>query len=761
MFAQCADGQISFSMNVYTDPWAYECYWELVPGTNECGDGTIAWGSNLEAVGCNGGGEQNAYGTDTSYPSNAVVVVDDICLNDGEYYTLYFVDDWGDGGLYFEMFADNAFFGFLAGSGIGNSWTFQAGFSYVGEHDSPCSALEVIPGAASAVELTNVNCYAQVAEAQPPQGNCNAMGVWCPDEVNHTVWAKFTVPDDGAYEISTVNNGTIINTQLGVWLAEDCGDLSSFIYISGNDNFIGEDNVLNCAANPPPCVDQASAAYLNVLNTYPECCANGWDDACQTLYDELNSTCAILPQTCDFILEGYDSYGDGWNGCYVIVTIDGVSQEYSLSEGNYALWSLPVISGSQVSIEFVAVEWPEEVYISLKNPDGVPYFFVQAITVDPLLFDDAVSCNGFAWHNPESSRCYTNCLPAGQVCYIQIDGYDSQMGQIILTVKPYDQPGMVNPEIVDVVCPVGVGSIPEGIILPNITGWGLNYYTSWSGPDDFTSDAYFLENIPPGEYIYHAEDLCGNFIDEVFVVEGPQPFALTGSAVPSCPENADGSVTFTAQGGTEPYEFAWMYPDSSMHAGTSQNNLQPGLYSLILEDAMGCLISLPLIVEEYPTPIFSLGQDLEMCQDFDLLLNGPPGMDYLWMDGSTYQSIVLNDEAFDLGQHDVELTVTNAFGCSFSDEISLVVNECVGLSESRFESIHIYPNPTDFFLNVEKLPLDAESLEIFDLTGRLIFQKNIRSKQTTRLDVSSLASGNYVVTITADSSKSHFHFNIR
>lgn len=745
--AQCAEGQITWSMNVYTDPWGYETYWELVPGTNACGDGTIVWGSNLEAVGCTGGGEANAYGTDTSYPSNAVVQVTDVCLTEGEFYTLYFVDDWGDGGLYFELFENGSFSGFYAGSGIGNAWTFQAGNSFLGEHDSPCNAMEITSGVNTAVDLSNVDCYTQVVEAQAPQGNCQAAGVWCPDDVNRTVWAKFTVPDEGAYEISTVHNGTIINTQLAVWLAEECNDMSSFIYIAGNDDFIGDSEVPVCNAIPPSCVDQGSAAFLNVINTYPSCCETGWDEACQTLYDQLSTTCAVLPQTCDYILEGYDTYGDGWNGCYIIVTIDGVPTEYSLTEGNYALWSLPVASGSQLSIEFVAADWPEEVYVVLKHPDGVPLLFVQAITVDPMLYNDVVSCNGFPWYNPQSSRCYTHCLPAGTTCYVQIDGYDSQIGQIVLSVKPYEQPGTTNVIIQDVLCPVGVGLDPEGMILPNVTGWGLNYETTWTGPDGFESQAYFLENIPPGEYEYHAQDFCGNAIDEIFVVQGPEPFALTGTAEPTCPDDHNGSVSFTAAGGTQPYEYVWMYPDSSLHEGVMQSDLYAGTYELILADVNGCLITLPMIVEGLPEPVFSLGEDLLVCNDFDLMLSGPPGENYLWSSGETQQSLIVSGESYGEGIHEFSLLVTNDEGCSYTDTIAIQVIECVNILEGSMNNISMFPVPADAVLMVNDIPESAESFSIINATGQTVLNVKTSMRKQISVDTGGLPNGVYFLSI--------------
>lgn len=743
--AQCAEGQITLSMNIYTDSWPWETYWELVPGTNACGDGTIVWGSNQVGVGCSGVGDPN--GGNTNYAGNAMAQVTDICLNYGEYYTLYFVDSYGDGGLYFEMFENNAFTGFYGGTGFGNAWTFQVGVSFLGAHDSPCNAIEITPGVASAVELSNVNCYAQVAEVQAPQGNCQAMGVWCADEINHTVWAKFTAPDAGAYEISTVNQGTMINTQLALWYAEDCSDLSSFIYISGNDDFIGESEISECAANPPICVDQASAAYANVLSTYPDCCVNGWDDACQALYDSMNSSCINFPQTCSYILEGYDTYGDGWNGGYVIVTIDGVETTYTFTEGNYALWSLDILDGSQLSVEFVGGDWPEEVYVSLVHPDGFALFGVQAVTVDPMLFDDVVGCNGVAYCSPQASRCYVQCLPAGATCYIQIDGYNNETGQVILSIKPYQEAAATNAVLQNVLCPVAVGNNPEGTILPNVTGWGLNYESTWTGPNGFSSDAYFLENIGPGEYIYHAEDACGSTIDEVFIIEGPSPYVLETESSGSCTENFDGSVSFTASGGTEPYSFVWVYPDMTEHAEESQENLAPGIYTLYLADVNDCPISVPVIVEEFAQPVFSLGEDLEVCNDFNLMLTGPDASAYAWSIGGQQQSVIITNDQFWLGEFEISLEVTNEFGCVYSDAMNLNILECVDVNEQESNALTIYPIPASNELQIQNLPDNSERVVITDMMGNLVMNEQANYGELMFLDVSNLATGQYVISI--------------
>lgn len=122
MHAQCEDGEIEVELSITTDNWGYEVYWEILPGGNGCGDGTIAWGGN-DAVGCNGGGNQDQ--VPGGYNDNDLIVEGPWCLTIGESYTLVYVDDWGDGGSDFTVLVSGIILNVFEGSGDGNSWNFS------------------------------------------------------------------------------------------------------------------------------------------------------------------------------------------------------------------------------------------------------------------------------------------------------------------------------------------------------------------------------------------------------------------------------------------------------------------------------------------------------------------------------------------------------------------------------------------------------------------------------------------------------------
>lgn len=98
--AQCPTGEVSVEMQVSTDDFGYEGYWEIVPSGNGCGIGTIASGGNT-SVGCNGGGAQNQ--TPGGYGNNATINLGPYCLTAGASYDLIYIDDYADGGFEFEI----------------------------------------------------------------------------------------------------------------------------------------------------------------------------------------------------------------------------------------------------------------------------------------------------------------------------------------------------------------------------------------------------------------------------------------------------------------------------------------------------------------------------------------------------------------------------------------------------------------------------------------------------------------------------------
>ncbi len=122
-FAQCEAGEVVVEIIVNTDDWGYECYWQLLPSGNDCNVDPIFVGGN-PSVGCNGGGAQNQPAG--GYANNASITEGPWCLQEGASYDLVYVDDWGDGGINFDVVVNGYVVESFSGIGIGATFNFIA-----------------------------------------------------------------------------------------------------------------------------------------------------------------------------------------------------------------------------------------------------------------------------------------------------------------------------------------------------------------------------------------------------------------------------------------------------------------------------------------------------------------------------------------------------------------------------------------------------------------------------------------------------------
>ena len=86
----------------------------------------------------------------------------------------------------------------------------------------------------------------------------------------------------------------------------------------------------------------------------------------------------------------------------------------------------------------------------------------------------------------------------------------------------------------------------------------------------------------------------------------------------------------------------------------------------------------------------------------------------------------------------------------FREPISLV--KVLGTEESA-KYFNIYPNPTSEFLNIVSTKYDIQKVHIYDLSG-----KQILSESKSRIDVSKLPSGVYMLIIKTQEGNKNFKF---
>ncbi|NDV16452.1 hypothetical protein GO009_10480 [Muricauda sp. TY007] len=77
------------------------------------------------------------------------------------------------------------------------------------------------------------------------------------------------------------------------------------------------------------------------------------------------------PTSGEWTIDMQDSYGDGWNGASVLITIDGEATNYLIEDGAAASESFNVPDGTEViSIEFVSGDWDSEITFQVTSANG-------------------------------------------------------------------------------------------------------------------------------------------------------------------------------------------------------------------------------------------------------------------------------------------------------------------------------------------------------------------------------------------------------
>jgi hypothetical protein len=97
--AQCPTGQVNVTIDVITDDWGYECFWDITPTGNGCGNGVLFTFGNTGEVNCTSGGTQVA--TSGGYGDNTTTTETIGCLQVNNCFDINYVDDFGDGGATF------------------------------------------------------------------------------------------------------------------------------------------------------------------------------------------------------------------------------------------------------------------------------------------------------------------------------------------------------------------------------------------------------------------------------------------------------------------------------------------------------------------------------------------------------------------------------------------------------------------------------------------------------------------------------------
>lgn len=289
--------------------------------------------------------------------------------------------------------------------------------------------------------------------------------------------------------------------------------------------------------------------------------------------------------------------------------------------------------------------------------------------------------------------------------------------------------------------------------INNLSTLGSNPKNGWSGNTQATSGSCtggggsnqwvtakqqisFLGGFSSVQFrfTFGAGSQCNNYngfaVDDIYI--GNSPPALTASfnnAAAGC-NTANGSSTITVSGGISPYNYAW---NGLSGNNPTVNNLYAGNYSVVVTDNMGCTASFNTSVLSSPAVQFNGTAITDTCGKGKGKINlnvtsGTAPYSYQWSNGAPSAPVAQNLLA---GAYTV--TVTDSKNCTATS--TFTVNNING------PSLTLSNTPDTCGLHKGTITINA-------LNGAVPYSYQWQGGTTTNTTITSLAAGNYTVTVT-------------
>ena len=89
-----------------------------------------------------------------------------------------------------------------------------------------------------------------------------------------------------------------------------------------------------------------------------------------------DGTCgAVVSGGCHYVIDMQDSYGDGWNGASITVSVNGSAvATWGLSSGSSGSDSLETLNGDLVDFSFTGGNWDSEITFQITDPSGAQIY---------------------------------------------------------------------------------------------------------------------------------------------------------------------------------------------------------------------------------------------------------------------------------------------------------------------------------------------------------------------------------------------------
>ncbi|MBN2682781.1 MAG: HYR domain-containing protein, partial [Bacteroidales bacterium] len=160
-------------------------------------------------------------------------------------------------------------------------------------------------------------------------------------------------------------------------------------------------------------------------------------------------------------------------------------------------------------------------------------------------------------------------------------------------------------------------------------------------------------------------------------------------------------------------------------------------------DIAGNTASCSFTITLNEAPIVNLGIDTTICEGDTVILDAGVFDSYLWSNGETSQTILVDSAGLGIGTHAFIVTAIDNNGCEAIDTVFVTIEICSGVENNlSLNTIQVYPNPSHGLYTISA---DGNfNYLIMDITGKQISAGKLEDK-TSQIDISNHAPGIYLI----------------
>jgi subtilisin-like proprotein convertase family protein len=359
---------------------------------------------------------------------------------------------------------------------------------------------------------------------------------------------------------------------------------------------------------------------------------------------------------CSYTINMDDTFGDGWNGATLEVSVNGNVVGTYAAAGFGSSASFPVCTGDLIEMTYTPGQFENENSYTVLNPSGNPVFADGPTPSTGMVFSGIGSCSfsatGSAAISNLSAGTYTLTVQDGSGCL-------ESMNFVV-----NNSTGTLNVALVSQTnanC-----GLSDGAIDLAVSGGTAPVTINWS--NGFTTED--LNGLTIGNYNVTVTDAAGCSINQQYTITDNSTLSIDAFTVTddNCLAGT-GAVDMSVSGGVAPYGFVWTNGSNT----EDLSGLAAGQYIVEVTDITGCVRIDTVVVGNSSTVTIASTVIDETCGavngSIDLTATGGTSpYTYSWSNGATTEDL----SAIASGNYTV--TVTDNAGCAQNAVIAVANN---------------------------------------------------------------------------------------